>query len=149
MLSVFSHCPDNDLPIAQSPVDGWEWGDIIPKEMFENTMVQYGEKLDNCLKRMKEGVKEHHEVILMCLECWNLIVSDSSELTIQLCIQHITLSVCKCVDLAKKKLITPEHQKYLKMLIDNNKLEDYPKLQSCLLQSYILITGELCASLLC
>ena len=48
-----------------------------------------------------------------------------------------------CADMAKKKLITTDHQEYLKTLIDSNKLENYPKLQSCLLQSYILITGEL------
>ena len=78
-IVVACHSTDNDLPIAQSPVDGWEWGDLIPKEMFEDTIVQYGEKLDDCLRRMMEGVKEHHEVILMCLECWNLIMSDSGE----------------------------------------------------------------------
>ena len=126
-------------------MDGWEWGDIIPKEMFEDTIVQSGEKLDDCLKRMKESVKEHHDVIMMCLECWNLIVSDSGESTLQLCPAYHMIHA----DLAKKKLITPEHQEYLKMLIDNNKLEDYPKLQSCVLRSYILITGELCASLAC
>ena len=52
----------------------------------------------------------------------------------------------RCTDLAKKRLITPDHQEYLKTLIDNNRLEAYPKLQSCLLQSYILITGELFVS---
>ena len=60
-------------------MDGWEWGDLIPKEIFEDAIVQYGEKLDDCLKRMMEGVKEHHEVILMYLECWNLIVSHSGK----------------------------------------------------------------------
>lgn len=80
---------DNDLPIAQSPVDGWEWGDLIPKELFEDAIVQYGEKLDDCLKRMMESVKEHHEVILMCLECWNLTVSHSGMCT--LCVMSITL----------------------------------------------------------
>ena len=35
-----------------------------------------------------------------------------------------------------------DHKEYLKTLIDNNKLEDYPKPQSCLLQSYVMITGK-------
>ena len=80
-------------------MDGWEWGDLIPKEIFEDMIVQYGEKLNDYLKRMIEGLKEHHEVILMCLECWNLIVSDSGGCTLKSCsvdymIHMYDISIC-------------------------------------------------------
>ena len=79
MFIRFLYHADNDLPITQY---GWEWSNVASKEWFKDAIVPYVEKLNDCLKRMKEDVKEHNDYILMYLECWNMIVSNSGESTL-------------------------------------------------------------------
>jgi len=63
------------VPAAESPVGDWVLGDLVPKETYIDTMVHYGENLGKILDEMMGSVKEHQEIILMCLQCWNVLAS--------------------------------------------------------------------------
>ena len=65
--------------MAESPVGDWVLGDLVPKETYIDTMVHYGESLGNILEKAMSSVKEYQETILMCLQCWNLLVSYSGK----------------------------------------------------------------------
>ena len=75
-------------------MEEWEMNEFIPRDMFEETIVQYGERLNDCFKKMLECMREHHEVILMCVKCWNLIVSYSGMYTL-VCVSHDLCGVCR------------------------------------------------------